>query len=163
MQTRRKHHFSLKINEARHKRRHSGRARGSVILEATLVLLFFLAPLFVGLVQFGVFYATTNALSQFTREAGRLTAVYGRDALNTPANPGSDNDVLLPSIRTVAQNSSLDANYIMNNIRIEPPRASRTKFSKVTVTVSYDLSKQTFIPIYRPGVVTRKSVVMIEK
>ncbi|HEX8551107.1 MAG TPA: TadE family protein [Abditibacteriaceae bacterium] len=64
--------------------------RGAVLVEAAAATLFLLIPLLVGIIQFGLFYSATNALSQATREGGRYAAVYGLTGTKNPDTPPSE-------------------------------------------------------------------------
>jgi Flp pilus assembly protein TadG len=144
----------------------SRRASGSVLVEAAVAVVFLLLPLTLGIMQFGVFYNASNAVSQIAREGGRIAAVYGNAADNpaTPANEGSD-AFLQDRIKDVFDSTSL--NPLKNSsdfeVTIEPAdRAARTQFSQVKVTVKYNLNEKAFL-FFRPGFVTRTSYSMLEK
>ena len=143
-------HQKMKRANARNPRR-----RGSVLIETAAAVLFLLVPLFLGIVQFGIYYGATNVLSQVSREGGRYAAVYG---LTQPDNFIKDYMIQVGSQGNVPITRA--------NITILPAAASRVKFTPLTVTVSYNLGAnlasggKRIIPLFNPGTVSRSYTVM---
>jgi hypothetical protein len=82
------------------------------------------------------------------------------DTTTVDVNEGSD-DYIKAQIQKVAASTSLPYNDL--TISITPAdRSARHRYEQITVSVAYDLNKRVFIPLYRPGVTTRTSVVMLE-
>ena len=145
-----------------------GKARrrgGAVLVEAAAATLFLLIPLLIGIIQFGLFYSSTNALSQATREGGRYAAVYGLATTDNAAIPGNETSDEYIKDRIIQAGNSGNIVIARSDITIMPPRTGRAQYQPITVTVGYDLNKKRivrFFNFFSPGVVTRTSVSMAE-
>lgn len=131
------------------------RRRGSVLIETAAAVLFLLVPLLLGIIQFGMYYGATNVLSQVSREGGRYAAVYGITQ--------NDNFIKDYMIQVGSQGN---VTLRRNDITILPAPGTRTKYSPLTVTVSYNLGDslanggKRIIPLFNPGTVSRSYTVM---
>lgn len=132
------------------------RRRGAVLIEAAAACIFLLLPLVLGIIQFGIFYGTSNSLSQVSREGGRYAAVY---ALTKPDSFIKDRMIETAALGKIALTPS--------DITISPaatgaPLNGRTRYTPIVVTVNYDLNNKRIIRLFSPGIITRTSTTMIE-
>ena len=143
-------------------RRGGVRRGGAVLVEAAAATCFLLIPLLVGIIQFGLFYSATNALSQATRQGGRYAAVFGlpgkTDEVSVAGDESSD-DYIKDRIIEVGQNGNIV--IAREDITISPQRSGRTQYQPITVTVRYNLNLKSIL-LFKPGYATRTSVTMAE-
>lgn len=136
-------------------------ARGQSLVEFALVLPILLV-LFGGAVQFGVFFAAQNSLTQVVRDAGRWAATqqYGGSIPSTNGCTGNEAGVIAKA-NTIAANSSLlgyTSPWTSSNVTVAwtdatsgkpaidacpPPDNSQVWF--VTIRVTHD------VPVVLPG------------
>ena len=138
----------LNSNFVKTKSRWHSRRRGQNLVEAALVMVFAFVPLLVGMLQFGVYLNTTNALWNLAREGARVASV--QSSGSTKANQNV--------IDTIKQRTPPNLDTQKMTITITPDTASsRTSKTQVTVTLAYDMSSKIFLPL--PGGVLPRSYV----
>lgn len=125
-------------------------------MEAAAVTLFVVIPLLLGIIQFALFYGASNSLTQVTREGARYAAVYGL------RNDGAEGDDAYIKDRMLAVARAANLKMTAADITIEPARPARTQYTPINIAVQYNLDQKRIIPVYSPGVLTRRATTMLE-
>jgi Flp pilus assembly protein TadG len=121
------------------------RRRGAALLEFALVASLFFV-LLLGMLQFGVYLNATNTLWNLSREGARFAAVQRSDSPTASQN----NQKIIDHITKPSPEGMLPPTVDPQKltITIEPSEAAaRTRGSRVTVTLSYDMTDKLFVPI----------------
>lgn len=128
---------SRAVNAATRQLASRGR-RGSTLIEFALVLPILLL-LTMGILQYGLIMNATNTLSQITREGARYAAI----------NPGSgsadDNQKIKDYISSVCAPTTIRYSDIQNGIVIATPDGVN-KGNRISVTITYPMSRKRFLP-----------------
>ena len=104
-----------------------------------------------GIVQYGIIVNTENTVKQIAREGARAAAVYAR--ADPQCSNGCCNTTTLQKMQGKC-NSSVLWPAISANVTVLPAclnSSSRTQYSAIQVTVSYNLQNKFFLPTGFPG------------
>lgn len=125
------------------------------VVEAALCLIFVLLPVTLGGFQFALYFITTHALQQITRESARFASVhYNETTFNADENQGNVANQprsLKNVIRTQAAangigweelNGTLLPGGLKGSIVVTPVAAERISGQPITVTISYPMKRR---------------------
>jgi Flp pilus assembly protein TadG len=118
-----------------------------------------------GIIQFGIIFAATNAVTQVARTGGRYAAVAAmKQPGEAPLGPTEDADAY---IRRRMNEAATAANLSPADISVvvSPEFNQRRVGSPVTITLIYNLRKKVFLPAVAgavPSNYTKTSVFMLE-